>query len=86
VGSKVGSFIGKTAPIIRKVGKAMNYLQIKVGEIGKAINHYSGMIDNFTGLIPDSPLKNKLIQYMGNVNQACLQQQNPMKYRVLNPS
>jgi hypothetical protein len=64
----------------------MSYLPDKVGEIGKSINPYSGMIDSFTGLIPDSPLKNKLIQYTCNVNQAYLQQQNPMKYGVLNPS
>jgi hypothetical protein len=61
VGSKVGAFIGKAAPIIRAVGNAMSYLSGKVGEIDKAINHYRGMIDGFTGLIPDSPLKNKII-------------------------
>jgi hypothetical protein len=49
------------------------------------------------GLIPDSPLKIILRQYTGytgninsgytgNVNQAYLQQQNPMKYGVLNSS
>jgi hypothetical protein len=86
VGSKVESFIGKTTPIIRTVGNAMSYLPGKICEIGKVINHYGGMIDSFTGLIPDSPLKNKIIQYTGNVNQANLQQQNPMKYGVLNPS
>jgi hypothetical protein len=86
VGSKVGAFIGKAAPIIRTVGNAMSYLSGKVGEIGKAINHYSGMLDSFAGLLPNSPLKNKIIQYTGNVNQAYLQQQNPMKYAVLNPS
>jgi hypothetical protein len=85
-GSKVGAFIGKAAPIIRTVVNAMSYLPGKVGEIGKVINHYSGMIDGFTGLLPDSPLKNKIIQYTGNVNQAFLQQQNPMKYGVLNTS
>jgi hypothetical protein len=48
------------------------------------------MIDSFTGLLPDSPLKNKLrhytgytgntgMGYTGNDNQAFLQQQNPMK-------
>jgi hypothetical protein len=62
----------------------MSYFSGKVGEIGKAINHYSGMIDSFTGFIPDSRLKNKLIQYTSNINQAYLQQQNPMKYGVLN--
>jgi hypothetical protein len=45
VGSKVGAFIGKVAPIVRTVGNAMSYLSGKVGEIGKAINHYSGMKD-----------------------------------------
>jgi hypothetical protein len=44
------------------------------------------MIDSFNALIPDSPLKNKLIQYTGNVNQAYLQQQNPIKDGGLNPS
>jgi hypothetical protein len=86
VSSKVEAFIGKAAPIVRTVGNAMSYFPGKVGEIGKAIHKYSGMIDSFTGLIPDSRLKNKLIQYTGNVNQAYLQQQNPMKYGVLNPS
>jgi hypothetical protein len=86
VSSKVGSFIGKAASIIITVGNEMSYLLGKIGEIGKAINHYIGMIDSFTGLIPDSPLKNKLIQYTGNVNQAYLQQKNPMKYEFLNPS
>jgi hypothetical protein len=86
VGRKVGAFIGKAAPIVRTIGNAMSYFPGKVGEIGKAINHYSGIIDSFTGLIPDSPLKNKLMQYTGNVNQAYLQQQNPMKYGVLTPS
>jgi hypothetical protein len=66
--NKVGSFIGKTAPIIRTVGNAMSYFPGKVGEIGKAINHYGGMIDSFTGLLSNSPLKVKLIQYKGNVN------------------
>jgi hypothetical protein len=97
VGSKVGAFIGKAAPIVRTVDNAMSYLPGKIGTIGKAINHYGGMIDSFTGLLPDSPLKNKLRQYTGytgninqaytgNVNQAYLQQQNPMKYGVLNTS
>jgi hypothetical protein len=79
VGSKVRSFIGKAAPIVRTVGNAMTYFPGKVGEISKAINHYRGMIDSFTGLLQNSPLKNKIIQYTGNVNQAYLQQQNPMK-------
>jgi hypothetical protein len=61
VSSKVGSFIGKAAPIIRIGGNVMSYLPGNVGEIGKAINHYRGMIDGFTGLLPDSPLKNKII-------------------------
>jgi hypothetical protein len=73
VGSKVGAFLGKEAPIVRTVGNAMSYFPGKLGKIGKAINHYSGMIDVFTGLIPESPLKNKLIKYTGNVNQAYLQ-------------
>jgi hypothetical protein len=34
VGSKVGSFIGKAAPIIRTIGNAMSYFPGKVGEIG----------------------------------------------------
>jgi hypothetical protein len=70
--NKVGVFIGKAAPIIRTVGNAMSYLPGKVGEIGKAINQYSGMIDGFNRLLPDSPLKNKIIQYTDNVNQAFL--------------
>jgi hypothetical protein len=41
------------------------------------------MIDSSTGLIPNNPLKDKIIKYNGNVNQAYLQQQNPIKYRVL---
>jgi hypothetical protein len=86
VGSKVGSFIGKAAPIIRTVGNAMSYCPGKAGEICKAINYYSGMIDSFTGVIPNSRLKNKSIQYTCNVNQAYLHQQNPMKYGVLNSS
>ena len=84
VGSKVGAFIGKAAPIVRTVGNAMSYLPGKVGEIGKAINYYGGMIDSYTGLLPNGPLKDKIISYMGNINQAYLQQQNPMKYGVLN--
>jgi hypothetical protein len=44
------------------------------------------MVDSFTGLLPNSPLKNKIIQYTDNVNQTYLQQQNPMKYGGLNPS
>jgi hypothetical protein len=64
----------------------MSYLPGKVGEIGKAITYYSGMIDSFTGLIPYSPLKNQILKYTGNANQSYLQQQNPMKYGVLNPS
>jgi hypothetical protein len=44
------------------------------------------MIDSFFGLLPSSPLKDKIIKYTGNVNQAYLQQKNPMKYGVLNPS
>jgi hypothetical protein len=58
----------------------MSYFPGKVGEIGKTINHYNGMIDSFTGLIPDIPLKNKLIQYTDNVNQFYLQHQNSMKW------
>jgi hypothetical protein len=84
VGSKVGAFTGKAAPIIRTVCNAMCYLPGKDGEIGKVINHYSRMIDSLTCLLPNSPLKNKIIQYTCNVNQAYLQQQNPMKYGVLN--
>jgi hypothetical protein len=49
VGSKVGAFIGKAAPIVRTVGNAISYLPGKVGEIGKAINHYSRIRDSFTG-------------------------------------
>jgi hypothetical protein len=64
----------------------MSYFPGKVVEIGKVINHYRGMIDSLTGLLTNSPLKNKLIQYMGNVNQVYLQQQNPMKYGALNQS
>jgi hypothetical protein len=48
VGSKVGEFIGKAAPIIRTVGNAMSYFPGKIGEIGKAINYYGGMVDSFT--------------------------------------
>jgi hypothetical protein len=59
IGSKVGSFIGKASPIIRTVGNAMSYLPGKVGEISKIINHYSGMVDIFTGLLPNTPLKIK---------------------------
>jgi hypothetical protein len=40
----------------------MSFLPGKVGEIGKAINPYSGMINGFTDLLPDSSLKNKVIQ------------------------
>jgi hypothetical protein len=86
IGCKVGPFIEKAASIVRIVDNAMSYFPCKIGEIGKAINHYSGIIDSFTGLLPDSPLKNKLVQYTGNVNQAYIQQQNPMKYGVLNTS
>jgi hypothetical protein len=76
VGSKVGSFIGKAAPIIRTVGNAISYLPGKVGEIGKATNRYSGSIDSFTDLFPNSPRKNQFMKYTGNFNQAYLQQQN----------
>jgi hypothetical protein len=62
----------------------MSYLPGKIGEIGKAINYYGGMVDSFTGLLPSGPLKDKIISYMGNINQAYLQQQNPMKYGVVN--
>jgi hypothetical protein len=82
VGSQVGSLIGKAASILRTIGNAKSYLLGKVSEIGKAINHYSGMIDSFTGLIPNSPLNNQIMKYTGNVNQVYLQQQNPMKYQV----
>jgi hypothetical protein len=61
VSSKVGSFIGKEAPIIRTVGNAISYFLGKIGEIVKAINHYSGTIDSFTGLLPNSQLKNNII-------------------------
>jgi hypothetical protein len=64
----------------------MTYFPGKAGEIGKAIPHYGRMIDSFTDELPNSPLKNKIMQYTNNVNQAYLQQQNPMKYVVLNPS
>jgi hypothetical protein len=57
----------------------MSYFPGKIGEIDKAINHYGGMIDSFTGLLPNSPLKDKIISNTGYVNQAYLQQQNPMK-------
>jgi hypothetical protein len=46
--SKVGSFIGKAAPLIRTVGNAMSYCPGKICGIGKAINHYGGMINSFT--------------------------------------
>jgi hypothetical protein len=42
------------------------------------------MKDSFSGLIPNNPLKNQIIKYTGNVNQAYFQQQNRMKYVVLN--
>jgi hypothetical protein len=61
----------------------MSYLP---GKIGKVINYYRGTIDSFTDLLPNRQLKNKLVQDTGNINQAYLQQQNPMKYRILNPS
>jgi hypothetical protein len=57
VGSKVGSFIGKASPIIRTVGNAMSYFPSKVGEIGKAIHHYGGIIDSFLDLLPKWSLK-----------------------------
>jgi hypothetical protein len=44
------------------------------------------MIDSFTGLLPNGPLKEKFISYTGNINQAYLQNQNSMKYGVLNTS
>jgi hypothetical protein len=66
---KVGTFIEKAAYIIRTLGHAMTYLPYKMSEISKAINHYGGMIDSFTGLLPNSPLKDKIIKYTGNVNQ-----------------
>jgi hypothetical protein len=50
VGSKVGSFIDKAALLIRTAGNTISYFPGKVGEIVKAINHYSRMIDSFTGL------------------------------------
>jgi hypothetical protein len=62
-GRKVGSFIGKAAPIIRTVGNGMSYFPGKVGEIDKTISHYSEMLHSFTGLILDSQVKNKIIQY-----------------------
>jgi hypothetical protein len=69
---KIGSFISKAAPIIKTVGNAMSYFPCKIGDIGKAINHYGGMMDSFTSLIPNSWLKDKIIKYTGNVNQAYL--------------
>jgi hypothetical protein len=84
--SKVGSFIGKAAPLIRTVGNVMSYFPGKIGEIGKANNHYGGMIDSFTDLLSNNPIKNQIIKYTGNINQAYLQQQNPIKYGVLTPS
>jgi hypothetical protein len=86
VDSKIGSIIGKADPIIRIVGNAMRYFPGKVGEIGKTINHYGGMIDSFTGLLPNSPLKNQIMKNTGNVNQAYLQQQNSNRYGFLNPT
>jgi hypothetical protein len=86
VDSKVGAFIGKAAPIIRTVGNAMSYLPGKIGEIGKAINYYGGMVDSYTGLLPNGQLKDKMISYTGNVNQVYLQQLNPMKYEALTSS
>jgi hypothetical protein len=59
VGSKVGVFIGKAAPIVRTVGNTMSYFPDKVGEIGKAINYYGGMVDSYTWLLPNGPLKEK---------------------------
>jgi hypothetical protein len=35
------------------------------------------MIDSFTGLLLNSPLKIKLIKYTGFISKAYLQQQNP---------
>jgi hypothetical protein len=42
VGSKVETFIGKAAPIVRTVGNVMSYFPGKIGERGKSINHYGG--------------------------------------------
>jgi hypothetical protein len=63
VDSKVEAFIRKEAPIIRTEYNGMSYLPYKMGEIGKAINQYGGMIDSFTGILPNSPLKDKIIKY-----------------------
>jgi hypothetical protein len=60
----------------------MSYFPGKVGEIGKAINHNSGMIDSFTGLLSNRPIKNQIIKYTVHVNQAYHQQQNQMKYGI----
>jgi hypothetical protein len=58
----------------------MSNISGKIGEIGKAINHFEGMIDSFNDLLPNGILKNIIIKYTGNVNQAYLQQQSSMRY------
>ena len=68
VGSNVGSFIDKAAPIIRTVGHARSYFPGKVGEIGKAIKYYGGIIDSFNSLLANSLLKDKIIKYTGHDN------------------
>jgi hypothetical protein len=57
VGSKVGAFMVKQPQLKRTVGNAMSYLPGKIGEIGKAINYYSGMVDSFTKLITKQSVK-----------------------------
>jgi hypothetical protein len=45
---------------LRIVEKVKSYLPGKMDEIGKIIKHFGRMIDNFTGLLPKSTLKDKI--------------------------
>jgi hypothetical protein len=72
-GNKTGAFIRKATQIIRTIGNAMCYFPGQMGKIGKAINHYVGIIDSFTGLLSNSTLKKKTIKFLGNVKKAYLQ-------------
>jgi hypothetical protein len=49
---KVGGFIGKAAPIIRKVGNFMTYRLGNLDKIGQGINKESGVVGSVTDMLP----------------------------------
>ena len=67
IGTNVSEFIGKSASIIRNIGNLISYLPIKIGDIGKTIDHFGGMVDSIIRILPGG-ICDKIEKYIEKVS------------------